>query len=678
MSAEVRRVTKAVLTTAAALLAICVPSALALPTGRGYEKVSPADKDGEDISNGLDKAAADGDAATYISFGAFADSEGGGLVTSFLSDRNATNWLTQSIGPPQAVSNGLASSLYVDFSDDVQTGVISFLAGDPGFDGATPGASNLYRRDPDGTRHAYTPGMPPTPPGGFPAAPAWGGGSADLSVGTFSLASDPQPPVTSGPDAVPAVNNAFMSTADQDLELVSVLPNGNASPNGGTIGASGFAPGYHTVSADGSRIVWSSGDSEVYVRIDGADTVQASASQRNNPDPNGVQPKSYQDATPNGRFVYFTSGEKLTNNSQAEPGVPDLYRYDVESGALVDLTTADPDGAGVMGVLGVSDNGNRVYFGASGALAPGATDNAANLYVRDGSTTTFIADLDLNNFPSDADNWATQATSKLSRVTPSGDSLFFGSRHEQLGYDNAGFMEFYVYDLAANEFTCVSCRPGGQPATADTILAQAPGPVSLTGLPLYQRRNFSDDGTTAFFTSPERLRQDDTNGNYDPYMWKDGAQELVSSGTSANESSFVDASRSGDDAFFLTREQLVGTDTDDSVDLYDARVGGGLASQNPPPPPVPCEGDACKPPATPQGGPPPNGTTAVDNPVVPPPPDCSSAEAKAEKKAKKVDKLQKKVGKASGKQKRKLKKKLKKAKKAAKKAERQADQCNQG
>ena len=195
-----------------------------------------------------------------------------------------------------------------------------------------------------------------------------------------------------------------------------------------------------------------------------------------------MQPKSYQDATPNGRFVYFTSGEKLTNNSQAEPGVPDLYRYDVETDGLVDLTTADPDGAGVQGVLGVSDNGSRVYFGASGALAPGATDNAANLYVRDGSTTTFIADLDLNNFPSDADNWATQATSKLSRVTPSGDSLFFGSRHEQLGYDNAGFMEFYVYDLGANEFACVSCRPNGAPATADTILAQAPGPVSLTGL----------------------------------------------------------------------------------------------------------------------------------------------------------------------------------------------------
>ena len=254
----------------------------------------------------------------------------------------------------------------------------------------------------------------------------------------------------------------------------------------------------------------------------------------------------------------------------------------------------------------------------------------------------------------------------------------FSSRAQQLGYDNAGFVELYIYDLASNSFACMSCRPNGAPATGDAAVATPPNGLALSGLNTYERRNLTPDGSTAFWISPERLIQSDTNGKYDVYMWNAGQLELVSTGTDANDSLFADASLSGDDAFFLTREQLVGTDTDDSVDLYDARVGGGLASQNPPPPPPPCEGDACKPPATPQGGPPPNGTTAVDNPVVPPPPDCSSAEAKAEKKAKKVDKLQKKVGKASGKQKRKLKKKLKKAKKAAKKAERQADQCNQG
>ena len=162
-------------------------------------------------------------------------------------------------------------------------------------------------------------------------------------------------------------------------------------------------------------------------------------------------------------------------------------------------------------------------------------------------------------------------------------------------------------------------------------------------------------------------------------MWKNGVRELVSSGQSANNSAFVDACANGNDAFFLTREQLVGIDTDDSIDLYDARVGGGLASQNPPPPPPPCQGDACKPPATPQSGPPPNGTSAVDNPVVPPPPDCSSLDQKAEKKQAKVDKLTKRrSAKASGKQKKKLKKKLKKAKKQAKSAQQAADAVQPG
>ena len=35
-------------------------------------------------------------------------------------------------------------------------------------------------------------------------------------------------------------------------------------------------------------------------------------------------------------------------------------------------------------------------------------------------------------------------------------------------------------------------------------------------------------------------------------------------------------------------------DEDEAADVYDARVGGGLASQNPPPPAPPCTGDACR------------------------------------------------------------------------------------
>ena len=319
-----------------------------------------------------------------------------------------------------------------------------------------------------------------------------------------------------------------MSTGNRDVELVSVLPNGTASPTGGSIGTPSFSPGFNAVSDNGSRIFWSSGDSEVYVRIDRSSTDHASASQRNNPDPNGVQPKTYQYATPDGRFVYFNSGEKLTNNSQAEPGNPDLYRYDVDSGGLVDLTVGDPDGAGVQGVIGVSDSGNRVYFAATGQLAPGAADPGLNLYVRDGATTTFITALD----PSFGDtvNWGLD-NAKTGRVNPSGSALLFSSRAPQLGYDNAGFTEFYRYDLSSDEFVCISCRPDGQPATADAAINSPPtGSVSLGGMSTYERRNLSTDGTTAFFTSREPLRPDDTNGQWDAYMWEDGASSCCRPG----------------------------------------------------------------------------------------------------------------------------------------------------
>jgi hypothetical protein len=49
-----------------------------------------------------------------------------------------------------------------------------------------------------------------------------------------------------------------------------------------------------------------------------------------------------------------------------------------------------------------------------------------------------------------------------------------------------------------------------------------------------------------------------------------GCVGLVSSGTSGEESAFVDASAGGGDVFFLTASQLVGQDVDSARDVYDA------------------------------------------------------------------------------------------------------------
>ena len=67
------------------------------------------------------------------------------------------------------------------------------------------------------------------------------------------------------------------------------------------------------------------------------------------------------------------------------------------------------------------------------------------------------------------------------------------------------------------------------------------------------------------------------------------------------ESAFLDASESGNDAFFLTAQPLVASDQDTNFDVYDARVCTSaspcVGSQAPPAPP--CETSrACNPQST--------------------------------------------------------------------------------
>ena len=94
-----------------------------------------------------------------------------------------------------------------------------------------------------------------------------------------------------------------------------------------------------------------------------------------------------------------------------------------------------------------------------------------------------------------------------------------------------------------------------------------------------------------------------------------GCLFLISTGRGAGYPALLtDASASGSDVFFFDREGLVGQDTDNLVDLYDARVGGGIAAQNPPAPPPLCEGEACKPAAAPPPSPPSPATPSFQGP----------------------------------------------------------------
>jgi len=185
---------------------------------------------------------------------------------------------------------------------------------------------------------------------------------------------------------------------------------------------------------------------------------------------------------------------------------------------------------------------------------------------------------------------------------------------------------------------CVTCNPTG--ALPGGGRQRSLGSSGISNLARQILSRFvSDDGNRVFFESPAKFVGADTNGDascpngggsrdypacQDVYEWEapgtgsctkastayselnKGCFFLISTGTGSNPAFFADASASGDDVFFFTRDQLVPSDHDELMDVYDARVNGGLASQHPSPPPVPCEGQACRG----EGSTPPNGSSA--------------------------------------------------------------------
>jgi hypothetical protein len=430
-----------------------------------------------------------------------------------------------------------------------------------------------------------------------------------------------------------------------------------ASVGGGTGAEYGGAGGgsgrfLQAVSSDGSKVFFLNGNGsndvvelqELYVRENGTTTVEVSASQKNNgsgpggTDPNGPLVPQYWPASSDGSMAFFTSCEQLTNDSTADStdtgfsrncvGGRDLYRYDTASGVLTDLSVdrnGDPHGADVQGVLGSSVDGSYVYFVANGVLAPGASlgdcgveqnlsVGQCSLYLSHGGMTTFIARLG-GGGGLDGLDWR-QFTA---RVTPDGTRLAFDSIRSLTGYDNTivgggpcghkqngeplppECSEVFLYDATSNRLVCASCNPsGGQPLGSSSIdQVEQLSPTSSYGGPetsgsSYLSRNLSVDGSRLFFDSSDALVPGDVNGKRDVYEYEGGRVYLISGGTSGEPSTFLDASLSGSDVFFDTSARLVGQDTDQEFDIYDARVGGGFPFT---PVSAACVGESCRAPS---------------------------------------------------------------------------------
>jgi hypothetical protein len=583
-----------------------VAAAANLPDCRAYEMVSPPNKNGYDIDFGNQAVAISGNSVTYDSLGAFASNPAGSFFNQYLSTRGPSGWTTLGISPPQASAyQEPAGSGYEGFSTDLSQMVVQSDFPTP--DQATAGTFDLFLRNPDGSFHL----LDPKEPTGLAEAfvPAFRGASSDYSHIAF------ESPGALTPNAPPFDNSdKVYEWVNGQLSLVSILPNGTAID--GVIDAPGGAPMLHAVSADGSRVYWGD-NSFIYVRANGS-TTQIDRSECK-ACTTAAGPDSFWTASTDGSKAIFTSKDRLTDGSTANQngtGAGDLYRYDANSRPLhltdltVDHNLTDTGGADVQGVVGTSADGSYVYFVANGVLAPGAKPGdcsggttGCSLYLWHSGTTRFIATL--GNL--DSAVWTSSgafAASEFAQVSSDGLHLLFSSVAPlAAGYANANHSEVYRYDAAGSgKLACVSCYPSNAPATGDAVLsAPADIGVSPTNAVLTSINNMSSDGGRVFFESTQSLVPQATNGTDDVYEWEangtgscqtaGGCVYLISTGRSGSPSHFLDATASGNDVFVLTREQLVGQDTDQNLDVYDARVGGGFPQ--PPPAPQPCSGEDC-------------------------------------------------------------------------------------
>jgi streptogramin lyase len=376
------------------------------------------------------------------------------------------------------------------------------------------------------------------------------------------------------------------SAGVHEAQLVSVRPDGSA-----------FGPGATYVGAneDGSAVVFSDGG--LYVHREGT-TFELTG-----------EPATFAGISTDGtRVLYASSGETAS-----------LFACDLEPGGGCAGTSAPaPLLIAPESVFeDVSPDGSHVYFTSKLVLdqAEEGVPGAHNLYAWDGTHILYVGGLaqkDFEGFSGDSSigfgNWTTRIGAGVGkgrgyapvRSTPDGSVFVFQSHARLTGYDNHGVGEIYRFDPsmpAGERVACVSCDPTGAPPASDASLSGD----RRFGDPTSMIANVTDDGRHVFFQTADRLLPEDVNSAKDVYEWTvsgssectrtDGCLALISSGQGEADSELYGMSADGHDVFFRTVDRLVTSDVAGSPSIYDARVEGGIPNEVET---APCQGDACQ------------------------------------------------------------------------------------
>jgi hypothetical protein len=606
-----------------------------LPDGRVYEQVSPADKHGyqagatainpeEPLAVGADFSVSspDGNAVAYSSVGPAADVVSSGLSKDFVAERRSHSWVSRS-------STGRGVGLNVRLSLLLQT---------PIWRDYTPDLSHLVY----GQAGAQVPGAPISGSSNFYMlgsdpleAPVWLLSEGDPAALAVRTNGDYTELLGMSPDAsivyiayqggllpqdgsrlgwgLYEYRNGKLSEAgvmpDGSIPASGAMPPATAVPNlevGERLGENNPASLDNQLSEDATRVLFvSSGQLYVHkIEADGSErSVLVSASQLSGhlgeAAPNGValfenltknarQGKSslpstaksgptYAYASPDGSHVFFQSQDQLTNGAPGGSGLK-VYDFGVDTGLLEYLP-----GVTLGGIVTATKDGSSFVFVNDAGSPPELDMWSAG---PDGGSVSEIAQLPGGGFVGPG------------RLVAGNSVLVFQALAPIVGFNNASSEQVYRYDIKHNELACVSCPPAGVVPAGSAFLSpidQYEDRLNGNAPParvVNDARSVSSDGKRIFFGSPDPLVGRDTNGKFDVYEWEDGKVFLVSSGTSPDDSTFLDNSESGNDVFFATSDELVQGDSDRAYDVYDARIprpGDSL-----PPNAVPCSGDVCQ------------------------------------------------------------------------------------
>ncbi len=584
-----------------------------LPDQRAYELVSPAQKNGgqvvpaaPEVSSCLVheckpgaaynmfpiQSAPGGDAIAYEG-SAFSFDEGALIENEYVAHRTASGWQSVNPTPSRLASKGHGG--YQAFNADLSQGVLEQVnfplspLGPPDF-------GNLYTQ-PSAEPASLAPFLSEAPPNREPGnSPdelrlSFADASADFSRFFFS-ANDA---LTEDAEGGPEAKTNLYERSGGELHLVNVAPGDATTIPGASFGGKGV---FHAISADGSRAFWSSESGQLYVRIDGEETREATDH----------------------------AGEFLAASADGSKALlDDGCLYDVEAEACDDLTQGK---GGFEGIVGQSEDLSRIYFVdtevLSGEEENGHGDKAQagefNLYAWSEGETAFIATLLAKDNPNAGGDWAVAPQLRSAAASPDGNWLAFVSQAPLTGFDNTGLCEansgteeffvsscreVFLYQAQTGELRCPSCNRTGAPPRGSSHLLQLPKAAALP-----PPRYLTNSGRL-FFDSQDSLSPFDTNGRVeDVYEFEPGGVgscgseagcvRLISAGRSSIDSNFFAADPSGKNVFFTGRDKLVAADKDDLVDLYDAREGGGF------PPDVgaaECQGEACLPSVSPPNDP---------------------------------------------------------------------------